>query len=112
MSWTDGTDQPTGTLITASIWNNYNGTAGSLMVLKTHAHGGATGEGSQSLGPLVLEDFTDAAAPAAPGAGKTRIYSVSGQVRYRAGAAGADTALGASVDVQTFTGTGTWTKPG
>lgn len=98
MAWTDGVDLATGTLVTGTIWNNYNGAAGSLMVVKSHAHGGATGEGSQSIGPLVLEDFTDAAAPAAPGAGKTRIYSTSGRPRYRAGAAGADTGFATAAD--------------
>jgi hypothetical protein len=94
MAWTDGTDLATGTLVTGTIWNNYNGAAGSLMQLKGHAHGGVTGEGSQSLGPLVLGDFTDAAAPAAPGAGKTRVYTTAGVVRFRAGAAGADMVVG------------------
>lgn len=90
MSWTDGVTRATGDIVTATDWNNYLGAAGSLMQLKSHAHGGTTGEGSTSLGPLVLEDFTDAAAPAAPGASKTRVYTVSGKPRYRAGAAGAD----------------------
>ena len=30
MAWTDGADQTTGTVITATIWNNYLGTAGSI----------------------------------------------------------------------------------
>lgn len=38
----------------------------------------------------MLDDYTDASAPAAPGASKTRLYSVSGKPHYRAGAAGAD----------------------
>lgn len=38
--------------------------------------------------------FTDEAAPAAPGAGKTALYTVSGVPHYRAGVSGVDTALG------------------
>lgn len=44
-SWTDGVDLPTGTLVTASIWNDYNGANGDLMVLKTHTHDGTVGGG-------------------------------------------------------------------
>ena len=54
---------------------------------------GVGGEGSGSLGNLVKATFTDAAAPAAPGVGLTAIYTVSGAVHYRAGAAGADQTL-------------------
>jgi hypothetical protein len=93
MAWTDGIDRATNYIISAINWNDLLGAAGSLMQLKSHRHGGTTGEGSQSIGPLVLEDFTDATAPAAPGAGLTRLYGVSGKPRFRAGAAGADTAL-------------------
>jgi hypothetical protein len=88
-----GLYRATNYIITAVNWNALLGAAGSIMQLKSHAHGGTTGEGSQSIGPLVLEDFTDAAAAAAPGAGKTRLYAVSAKLRFRAGAAGADTAL-------------------
>lgn len=89
MAWTDGVDRATGDLITATIWNNHHGATGNDMQVKSHAHGGTTGEGSQSIGPLVLEDFTDAAFPAAPGVGKTRVATVAGSPRYRAGASGA-----------------------
>ena len=30
MAWTDGADQTTGTVVTAALWNNYLGTAGSI----------------------------------------------------------------------------------
>lgn len=93
MAWTDGIDRAVNFIVTATIWNSLFGATGSLMQLKSHRHDGTVGEGSQSVGPLVLEDFTDAAAPAAPGAGKTRFYSVGGRLRWRAGAAGADTVL-------------------
>lgn len=93
MAWTDGVTRATGDLILAADWNAYLGATGSLMQLKSHVHGGTTGEGSQSLGPLVLGDFTDAAAAAAPGAGKTRVYATSGRMRFRDGAAGTDKLL-------------------
>lgn len=93
MAWNDGVDRATGYIVSSTNWNDLLGAAGSLMQLKSHAHGGVTGEGSQSIGPLVLGDFTDAAAPAAPGPGRTRLYATTGRPRYRAGAAGTDRAL-------------------
>ena len=90
MAWNDGIDRAANYIISSVNWNDLLGAAGSLMQLKNHAHGGTTGEGSTSIGPLVQEDFTDAVAPAAPGAGKTRLYTVAGIPRYRAGAAGTD----------------------
>lgn len=92
MAWTDGVDRATNYIVTATNWNDLIGAAGSLMQLKSHAHGGTTGEGSQSIGPLVKETFTDAAAPAAPSAGQTSIYTVSARPRYRANG-GADRAI-------------------
>lgn len=92
MAWNDGIDRATNYIITAINWNDLLGAAGSLMQLKSHAHGGTTGEGSQAIGPLTTEDFTDAAAPAAPSAGRTRIYTVSGKPRYRPNG-GADRAI-------------------
>lgn len=93
MAWTDGLDRATNYIISAVNWNDLLGAAGSLMQLKNHAHGGTTGEGSQNLGPVNYVDRTDSGAPAAPGAGKTRLYAVSGKLRYRAGAAGTDRAI-------------------
>lgn len=96
MAWTAPTTRATGDIITAAIWNT--DVVDNLAFLGTHAHSGASGDGSASLGPLVQTDFTDAAAPAAPGAGKTRVYSVSGRLRTRAGAGGADSQLVSSLD--------------
>jgi hypothetical protein len=84
MAWSDGIDRAANYIVTAVNWNALLGAAGSLMQLKNHTHGGTTGEGSTSLGPLVKSTFTDAAAPAAPAAGQTSLYTVSGQPRYRA----------------------------
>ena len=109
MSWTDGLDRAEGTLITTTIWNSYLGTSGSLMQLKSHSHGGTTGEGSTSLGPLVLADFTTAAAPAAPGASKGRFYVVTGdRPGFRSGAAGAAEVLSTLSATETHTGAKTF----
>ena len=111
MTWTATADASTGDLISSATWNTLLGSAGNLEELKLHTHDGTNGDGSQSLGPLVLGDFTDAAAPAAPGSGKTRIYATSSRPRFRAGAAGTDTGLALIPDVQVFTSTDTWTNP-
>ena len=71
----------------------------NFLAVDQHGHSGAAGDGGTSLGSLVKETFTDAAAPAAPGAGKTVVYAVSGRPRYRAGAAGADTQLADASDL-------------
>lgn len=105
MAWNDGVDRATGYLVTASNWNDLLGATGSLMFLKTHAHNPATaGDGSGSLGPLTLADFTTAAAPAAPGAGKGRFYTVTGdRPGFRSGAAGAAETLATLQTAQTWT---------
>lgn len=58
--------------------------------LGQHKHTGAPGDGSADMGPLAMVTMTDAAAPNAPGAGKTVIYTRAGRLRYRAGAAGSE----------------------
>lgn len=89
MAWTGGVTRATGDIVTAAIWNAHMGAAGDLDVLSTHVHTGAAGNGGSSLGPLVLADFTTAAAPAAPGASKGRFYVVtSDRPGFRSGAAG------------------------
>lgn len=110
MAWNDGVDRATNYIVTATNWNDLIGASGSLMQLKSHAHGGTTGEGSQTLGPLVKATFTDAAAPAAPAAGQTSIYTVSAKPRYRANG-GADRAI--ITDETTATGdlAGTYPSP-
>ena len=90
ISWQAGATRATGDLILATDWNAYLGAGGSLDFASTHTHTGAAGDGSTSLGPLVKADFTTAAAPAAPGAGKGRFYVVTGdRPGFRSGAAGA-----------------------
>lgn len=91
MAWIDGVDRATGFLVSAVNWNELLGANGSLMDLKLHQHTGAAGSGDDRLEALEFADFVDAVAPAAPGAGQIRVYSTSGQPRFRAGAAGADT---------------------
>lgn len=65
MAWSDGTDRNTGDLVTAAQWNALLGASGSLMTLKSHAHGGTTGHGSQAVGPLTSLSF--GATPASAG---------------------------------------------
>ena len=48
-----------------------------------HSNAASPSEGSPQLGAMTYEDFTDAAAPAAPAAGRTRTYAVSGKPRFR-----------------------------
>lgn len=73
----------------ASDWNTY--VRDNFTAYASHDHG-STDDGALTLGEsggLVSARFTDAAAPAAPGAGDTRMFSVSGKMGQRAGASGA-----------------------
>lgn len=73
-------------LVTASAGVDASAaTAGATKVNDLQVLNGASGTGVT---------MTDIAAPAAPGAGKTVIYTVSGVPHYRAGASGSDTTLG------------------
>lgn len=92
MAWTSPITWTAGQLVTAADLNTH--VRDNQLALSTHGHDdGVGGEGSGALGALVKTTRTDAAAPAAPGAGKVVIYSVAGRLRYRAGAAGVDTLL-------------------
>lgn len=91
MAWTAPRTYVTGEVLTASIFNTDH--RDNLLALSTHGHSGSGGDGGTTLGNLVQEKFTDAAAPAAPGAGLTSLYTVSGVPHMRAGAAGADTEI-------------------
>lgn len=93
MAWTALVNRAVGFLVTATNWNELLGASGNLEMLKLHKHSGADGDGDDEIGPLALADLSDAAAPSAPGAGKTRVYATSGRPRYRDGAAGTDKAI-------------------
>ena len=96
MVWTAPRTWVTAEIITASLFNTH--IRDNSLALDQHGHDGSAGDGGTSLGALAKETFADAAAPAAPGAGKTALYAVSGRPHYRAGAAGADTDLAATTD--------------
>jgi len=89
-TWVTG-EVPTSTLFNSQFRDNF-------LAVDQHAHSGVAGDGGTTLGALVKATLTDAAAPAAPGAGKTALYAVSGRPHYRAGAGGADTELAATTD--------------
>ena len=74
-TWADG-EIPTAAQFNADIKGNFD-------FASTHVHSGAAGDGSATLGPITYVDFTDATAPAAPSAGRTRLYTVSSKPRYR-----------------------------
>ena len=101
MAWTAPITWVTAEIPTAALFNTH--IRDNFLALDQHGHGGSSGDGGTSLGDLVKGTFTDAAAPTAPGAGKTSVYSVSGKPHYRAGAAGADTLLSAEGHAHTFT---------
>ncbi len=91
MAWTAPRTYVTAEVLTSAILNvDIRDNFGAL---STHGHSGSAGDGSTTLGNLVKAIFTDAAAPAAPGAGLTSLYAVSGTPRIRSGAGGADTEL-------------------
>ena len=99
MVWTAPRTWVTDEIVTKALFNAE--IRDNFIVVDQHGHSGAAGDGGTSLGSLVKETFTDAAAPAAPGAGKTVVYAVSGRPRYRTGAAGADTQLADASDLHT-----------
>jgi hypothetical protein len=91
MAWTAPRTWVDDEVVTASLLNTH--VRDNELALDQHGHDGTSGDGSTTLGDLVKETMTDAAAPAAPGAGLTALYTVSGKPHYRAGAAGGDTEL-------------------
>lgn len=62
----------------------------NMLVLSTHAHGGGAGDGDDQLSGVDDIIFDDVSAPAAPGAGDSRLYFVSGVPHARVGGSGAD----------------------
>lgn len=92
MAWSAPRTWVTDEIVTASLMNQE--VRDNLLVLSTHRHSGASGDGDQDLGPIdyvVFDDLTGD--PAAPGADKMILYYEAGELRFRAGAAGAATAL-------------------
>lgn len=102
MAYADLARPATGDLLAASHWIQMRD---NWLANKLHKHGGAEGDGDDELGPGVDSiNFDDVAGPAAPGAGKTIIYSNAGRLRQRAGAAGIARRL--SIVGHTHTGPG------
>ena len=97
MAWTAPRTWVTAEIITAALFNTH--IRDTFLAADQHGHDGSAGDGGTSLGSLVKETFTDAAAPAAPGAAKTAVYAVSGRPHYRAGAGGSDTQLADAGDL-------------
>lgn len=91
MAWTAPRTWVDDEIVTAALLNTQ--VRDNELFLDTHGHSGSSGDGATTLGDLVKETYSDAAAPAAPGAGKVVIYTTSGRLRYRAGAGGSDTLL-------------------
>ena len=97
MAWTAPRTWVTAEIVTAALFNTH--IRDNFLAADQHGHDGSAGDGGTSLGSLVKETFTDAAAPAAPGAAKTAVYAVSGRPHYRAGAGGSDTQLADAGDL-------------
>ena len=78
-----------GEMVSSTYWNTYVRDGGDHFA-DDHDHGSAT-HGSTSLGAsggLTSIRLSDGSDPAAPGAGKTIIYSKSGKLYQRVGASG------------------------
>ncbi len=78
-----------GEMVSSMYWNTYIRDDGEHFA-DDHDHGSAT-MGSRTLGAsggVISIRFADGSDAAAPGAGKTIIYSKSGKLYERAGAAG------------------------
>ena len=91
MAWTAPRTWVLGAVLTAAQLNI--DIRDNELMLSTHAHGGVAGDGSEQLSGVNDIILDDGSAPTAPGASKTRLYSVSGYPHYRAGASGDDLSL-------------------
>ena len=96
MAWSAVPISNVGDLIDADWLNTY--LRDNFNFASTHVHSGAAGDGSATPGPLTYVDATDAAAPSAPAAGKTRLYTTSGRWRYRPNG-GSDTLISTEAHV-------------
>ena len=97
MVWTAPRTWAVGDVVTAALLNLH--LRDESLAVDQHGHDGSAGDGDTTMGDLVKTTFTDAAAPAAPGAGKTAVYAVSGRPHYRAGAGGSDTEISDANDL-------------
>lgn len=86
MAWTSPATVGGGQLIDAAWMNTY--LRDNLNALSTHTHDGAPGGGTAELAGVDSVTTDDIADPSAPGAGKTVIWTNSGKLHQRAGAAG------------------------
>lgn len=76
----------TGLVVTAGILNTE--IRDNLLALSVHGHSGAAGDGDDVLTGVDSATFDDISDPAAPGAAKTVIWTNTGKLHQRAGAAG------------------------
>jgi hypothetical protein len=107
MAWTAPKTWAVGETVTAAKLNTH--IKSNLIALDQHTHDGSSGDGNDELTGLDHITFDDISAPSAPGSGKTRLYSVSGVLRRRSGASGADVAV-ARTKSGTYTGDGATSK--
>jgi len=101
MAWTAPRTYTNGEILTAAILNA--DLRDNMLALDQHTHSGAAGDGDDELTGVDHITHDDISDPAAPGASKTRIYTKSGEVYYRAGAAGAATKFSDVNHTHTFT---------
>ena len=88
IAWTAPRTWVAGEVVTAALMNTH--IRDNQLVVSTHTHSGAAGDGNDEITGLDHATFDDAAAPGAPGASDTRIFSTAGELHQRAGASGAD----------------------
>lgn len=86
MTWVTPRTWATGLVVTATILNTE--IRDQLLHYAIHNHDGGSGNGASAIDPTTFR-MNDSADPAAPGSGKTIIWTNSGKLHQRAGAAGA-----------------------
>jgi len=88
MAWTAPRTYVVGETVTAAMLNVH--IRDNWLAWNGHAHGGAAGDGNDELLGMGSVNFDYITTPAAPGASKGILYTKSGGVFYRDGAAGAE----------------------
>ena len=87
MAWTDPPRTwVVGEVVTAALLNTH--LRDQLIALGIHTHDGSAGEGNDELTGIDHVTHDDIVAPAAPGASKTRLFTVGGELNQIAGAGG------------------------